>query len=115
MQTIEQLKQQRETLLQLAYQVYAQIQEKERKQEKPKVKIELGDFAFYKDHAYFITKDFFKGNPVGVRFAYGDNSKNTFSWIELDYEETSFAKFTHSQSEIKIIPRQDCDLSALGL
>lgn len=114
MQTIEQLKQQREALLQLADQIYAQIQEEERKQEKPKVKIGLGDFAFYKGHAYFITKDYLAGEAVGVRFNYNYEGENKFSWIDLIHCN-EFAEFDITEDDIEIIQRQDCDLSALVL
>lgn len=114
MSNIQQLKQQRETLLQLADQVYAQIQELERKEEKPKVKIGPGDFAFYDGHAYFITKDYYFDEVAGVRFDYNAEGVNKFSWI-APIHCNEFAKFAHLEDSIKIIPRQDCDLSALGL
>lgn len=121
MQTIEQLKQQRETLLQLADQVYAQIQEEERKQEKPKVKIEPGDFVFYNNYAYyiipkpdekFLTNDKF----IGIRFNYFGDDVNDFSWIETSSSSSDeFAKFNFNYEKIEKFSRQDCDLSALGL
>lgn len=118
MQTIEHLKQQRETLLQLADQLQYQIENHpEEIPAKPKIKIELGDFTFYKGHAYFITKDYsdYSGNKaVGVRFNYNYEGVNKFSWIDLIHCD-EFAIFTYTEANIKIIPRQDCDLSALGL
>ena len=119
MQTIEQLKQQRETLLQLADQVYAQIQEEERKQEKPKVKIELGDFAFHEGHAYLIVQNTHFGTVdkfVGFRFAFHNYGKNKVSWLELsDDRVEGFAKFNISENLVLKYSREDCDLSALGL
>ena len=81
-----------------------------------KVKIEVGDFAFYAGHAYMIIEDHnntFYGNKfVGIRFNFNNYGRNKISWIELT-SASGFSKFGSGKTHETYIPK-DCDLSAFG-
>lgn len=84
--------------------------------ETSKVKIEVGDFAFYSGHAYMIIENHdntFHGNKfVGIRFNFNNTGRNEISWIGL-ISASGFSKFGFGKTH-EIHKPEDCDLSAFG-